>query len=44
MRLKVEEKGCELSITEGGKEGRSKVAASCNYLEEKFRNPARKKE
>ena len=32
----VEEKGLKLSITEGGKEGKSKVIASCGYLEEKF--------
>ena len=35
MRLEVEE-GLKLSITEGGKEAKSKFIASCSYLEEKF--------
>ena len=33
----VEEKGLKLSITETGKEGKSKMIASCGYLEEKLR-------
>ena len=32
----VEEKGLKLSITENGKEGKSKMIASCGYLEEKL--------
>ena len=35
-RREVEVKGVELSITEGGKEKKSKVIASCTYLEEMF--------
>ena len=34
MRIEVAEKGLKLSITEGEKEGKSKVIASCIYLEE----------
>ena len=30
------EKGLKLSITEGGREGKSMVIASCSFLEEKF--------
>ena len=33
----VEEKGLKLSITENGKEGKSKMIASCGYLEEEIR-------
>ena len=36
MRTEVEATGPKLSITEGGNEGKSKVIASCSYLEEKF--------
>ena len=32
----VEEKGLRLSITEGGKEGKSKATTSCKYPEERF--------
>ena len=32
----VEEEGLKLSITENGKEGKSKMIASCGYLEEKL--------
>ena len=32
----VEEKGLKPSITEGGKEGKSKAMTSCKYLEERF--------
>ena len=32
----MEEKGLKLSITEGAKEGKSKVIASCRCLEERF--------
>ena len=38
------EKGLQLSITEGGKEGKSKVIFSCSYLEEKFQECSKKKE
>ena len=31
-----EEKGLKLSITEGGKEGKSEATASCSCLKEKF--------
>ena len=36
VRMEVELKGLKLSITEGGKEWKSKVIVSCRYLEEKF--------
>ena len=32
----MEEHGLKLSITEGGKAGKSKVIASCRFLEERF--------
>ena len=35
-KREVEEKGLKLSITEGEKEGKSKVIASCRYLKERF--------
>ena len=35
-RTKVEEKGLKLSITDGGKEGKHIVIASCSFLEERF--------
>ena len=38
----VEEKGLTLSITEGGKEGKSKVITSCRHLEEKFQECSKK--
>ena len=34
--MEVGEEGLKLSITEGGKEGKSNVTASCSFLEEKF--------
>ena len=43
IRREVEEKGLKLSITEGGKEEKSKVIASCSFLEEKFQECPRKK-
>ena len=36
VEVEVEEKGLKLSITEGEKEGKSKVITSCNYVEERF--------
>ena len=36
MRMEVEERGLELSITEGGKEEKSTVFASCSQLEKNF--------
>ena len=41
---KVEEMGLKLSITDGGKEGKSKVITSCGNMEEKFRECSKKKE
>ena len=35
MRMEVVEKDVQLSITEGGKEGKSKAIASCRHLEDK---------
>ena len=37
LNREVEEMGLTLSITDGGKEGKSKVITSRAYLEEKFR-------
>ena len=37
LKKEVEEKGLRLSITEGCREGKNKVIASCEYLEEKLR-------
>ena len=36
LRRKVDEKGLRLSITEGGKEGKSSVIPSCSKLVEQF--------
>ena len=36
QKERFEEKCLKLSITEGGKEGKSKVIASCSCLGEKF--------
>ena len=36
MKSEVEEKGLKLWITEGGKEGKSRVITSCEYLDEGF--------
>ena len=33
LKEEVEKKGLKLSVTESGKEGRSKVIASCGFLE-----------
>ena len=33
MRLDVEEKGQKLSMTEGGKQGKSEVIVSCSWVE-----------
>ena len=38
----VQEKGYKLSITEGGKEGKSKVIITCRYLEEMFQECSKK--
>ena len=43
LRDKVEEKGLELSITEGGKEGESKVITSCEFWEEMLRECKQKR-
>ena len=37
-KKEVEEKGLKPSITEGGKEGKSKAITSCKYLEERFQH------
>ena len=42
MRVEVKEKGLKQSITEGGKEGKSNVIASCSCLEEKFQECCRR--
>ena len=40
----VEEKGPKLSATENGRAGKSKMIASCGYLEEKYVNAVMRKE
>ena len=42
LKRDVEEKGLTLSITEGGKEGKSKVITSCRHLEERFQECTKK--
>ena len=42
LKMEVEEEGKKLSITEGGKEGKSKAIKSCKYLEEKFQKCSKK--
>ena len=44
MRMEAEEKGSKLPVTEGGKEGKSKVIASCSNVEEKFQHSSNKGE
>ena len=44
MRMEVEEKEQTLSLTEGRKEGKSKVIASCGYLEENLHECSKKKD
>ena len=44
LKMEEEEEGKKLSITEGGKEGKSKATASCKYLELKFQKCSKKKE
>ena len=45
IRREVEEEGLKLSITEGGKEGKSKVIASLQLSGERsFRNAVREQE
>ena len=34
LKEEVEKKGLKLSVTDNGKEGKSKMVASCRYLEE----------
>ena len=41
-RKEVEKKGLKLSVTENGKEGQSKMIASCGFLEEKLRQCSKK--
>ena len=42
MKRDVEGKAVKLSITEGGKEAKCKVIASCSYVEEKLRECSKK--
>ena len=37
LKEEVDGKGLELSMTEGGKEGKSKMIASCGFLENELR-------
>ena len=43
IRKEAEEKGLKLSITEGGKQGKNMVIASCCYLEEKFQECSKRR-
>ena len=43
LRRECEERGLKLSITERGKEGKSKAIAPCGYLEEKFQDCSKKR-
>ena len=38
LREEVERKGFKVSVNENGKEGKSNMIASCNFLEEKLRH------
>ena len=42
LRMEVQQKGLKLSITEGGKEGKSKAITSCKYLDQKFQECSKK--
>ena len=42
LREEVDKKGLKLSVTENGKEGRSKMIASCGFLENGLRQFSRK--
>ena len=44
LKEEVEKKGIKLSVTENGKEGKSKMIASCGFLEDELRQYAVKKE
>ena len=44
IKREAEEKDFKLSITEGGSERKSKVIASCSYLEEKFQECSKREE
>ena len=37
LKEEVEKKGLKLSVTENGKEGKSKMIASCGFLESELR-------
>ena len=37
LKEEVERKGLKLSVTEDGKEGKSKMIASCGFLEDELR-------
>ena len=44
VKEKVEKKGLEMSVTESGKAGESKMTASCGFLENELRYAVRKNE
>ena len=41
LKEEVERKGLELSVTDDGKEGKSKMIASCDFLEDELRQFSR---
>ena len=43
LKEEVERKGLKLSVTEDGKEGKSKMIASCGFLENELRQFSREK-
>ena len=44
LKEEVERKGLKLSITENGKEGKSKMIASCSFLEDELRQCSKEEE
>ena len=43
LKEEVERKGLNLSVTEYGKEGKSKLIASCGFLEDELRQYSKEK-
>ena len=43
LKEEVEKKGFKFSVTENGKEGKSKMIASCGFLENELRQFSKKK-
>ena len=41
LKEEIEKKGLNMSVTENGKEGKSKMIASCGFLEDEFRQSSK---